>query len=320
VSPPQWAGRHRVSIIIPSHREEFTAQAMASAYAQGPEHQVIYWHSRQNWPSKINEAVRASEGEFFVLHPEDDLLDPTFVPRCLEHADSADVVMTDRRVFNDGTEPTQGAREFLFGEQYQGERYYTVKPPIGYFEFGVRFPATFLCRRSWWDSLGGLDETMSHADTEWHFRSALAGARTQYIPEPLLFYRRHAAQYGKLHPGSRDFLNHFHRKHFPIFGLDFDRVREITPTQLYIEPIPVEQRAAYAAERGWKSRPIPARHGLEGERAREALSDAAKAFVSQILAQCDEDPRADAALVAAYKAWDSALVAIQVRTARSVAA
>jgi hypothetical protein len=238
--------RHQVSIVVVSHRAEFLPGVIASATAQGPEVEVKLTHSVHNWPSKINEAIAASTGEWFAFLPEDDLLDPSFTTRCLDVAANADAVFTDRRIFQEGEDPMAGEhwREF---PQYQSARYYVLTPPPAVFEVGVSWPATFLCRRSWWDHLGGLDETMPQADTEWWFRAALAGGRIHYVPAPLLWYRRHRRQYSAECDEMLPFLRRFHRKHFMHFGLDFDRAEERQPDNWWVDPVPAAERAAYLA-------------------------------------------------------------------------
>lgn len=228
----------RVTVCILSHRARFLPDAVASVLSQTiyekEDVQLIVQHCKKNWPSKLNSALKAAIGEFIVILCDDDLLAPNFLERVLATAargKGADIVYTDRICFQDGTRPEDGIRHREHGLAYMDDapdRYYVTQPPAEFFELGATLPMTMLCRRSLWEKLGGYDEHMPHADTEFFARAGFEGARMHYLPEPVFWYREHAGQYSKeLRTSMDDFLVAYHRKHFLRFGLPFDTAKKI---------------------------------------------------------------------------------------------
>ena len=249
VAPPAWGasqGMPRVSVVILSHRLPMVAEAIASVGAQTAQPlQLLVQHSALAWPEKLNAAITATVGEFFVVLCDDDLLAPSFVAECLAWSDDADIVYTDRRHFRDGTDPWMGEIVRMHEAAVGRDGPCAVTIQSEQFAFGAPFPMTCLVRRSFWDALGGFDPTMPHTDTEFWYRAARAKARGVYVPSPLFAYREHEGQYSRTdnalwHAGLK-----FHKKHFDQFGFAWDHAVPVGGNQWDIPVIPPHRRATY---------------------------------------------------------------------------
>lgn len=240
--------RPTVSIVILSHRPGLVGEALASATGQTVDCQVIVQHAKANWPDKLNDAVSAAMGEWIIILCDDDLLDPTYVERCLRFAGEADIVYTDRRVFTDAGEASTAPVMKTHSADVQGGEAFLVEHPASSFIFGSPLLMTIMIRRVLWNRLGGYDN-IPHADTEFWYRAIKANARTVYIPEPLFWYRVHADQESRRVDSMVPALRAFHAKHFAEFGLVIgDGSGTDDEHLLPITSIPVEDRVAYAAE------------------------------------------------------------------------
>lgn len=241
-----------VSIVILSHRRHLMVEAWQSAVAQtAPDVQILVQYAERAWPEKLNEAVNASRGEFIVILCDDDLLDPTYVSRCLALArEGADIVYTDRRVWQDGTEPASGVHFRQHGEAFSGPDCYWIQHDLDGFRLGSSLPMTCLIRRSLWDRLDGHDPQMPHSDTEFWYRAVLAGAKCGYIPEPLFWYREHAAQSSRVNDQMLAFLYAFHRKHFATTGVRMDTAEVVGPHRVQATVLDAAERAALLST-GW---------------------------------------------------------------------
>lgn len=237
----------RVSIVILSHRRELVGEAEASARGQTYANiEVVTKYCPLGWPTKLNEAVSATRGEWVVLLCDDDLLAPTYVEDLMWFAHAADVLYTDRLHFHTGQPrddwklvrmhsdvPLLKAREAVRC---------TIRPWT--FVFGSPLPMTIMVRRALWNRLAGYDGTVHHADTEFLYRAIRAGARMGYVPKPLFWYREHAGQVSRVGDTMTKAMYDFHRKHFTEFGLAFHRaVRR--GAELDVRVVPAVERLAY---------------------------------------------------------------------------
>lgn len=225
---------------------------MASAMRQThPSVQVLCQHSKKNWPAKLNAAVRASDAEWVIILCDDDQLADSYVAECLQYQDGADVIYTDRLAFDGSTDANPEAAWSVIVPTHSramaGGKAYRVTHPPESFTFGSVLLMTVCVRRSLWDALGGYDEQMPHADTEFWYRLITAGARTVYVPQPLMYYRQHAGQQSKLNDSMVKFLHAFHRKHFLDFGIVFHGGTGRGDDALQLEPLAPDARLAYAA-------------------------------------------------------------------------
>jgi hypothetical protein len=226
-----------VSVIVLSHRwrshPEMVQACLDSVRAQTlREMQVCVQFAEHNWPTKLNEMVEASVGDYFVILCDDDQLAPAFLTTCLRGAacTDADIVYTDRYVFTNEQHPTEGFHFKIHGEEFQGQDGFMMRMNPELQHFGSSLPMTFLCKRSWWNRMGGFDPEMPHAETEFWYRSVAGlnpeqrAARTLYVPKPLFYYRDHDAMYSRERDQSTDFLRAFHRKHFARTGVMADQL------------------------------------------------------------------------------------------------
>ena len=251
----------RASIVILSHRPELLGAAVASALAQTVPVHVMVQHDRDAWPGKLNQIVAASVKEWIIPLCDDDLLDPRYVERCLFFSQDADIVFTDRKGFGPGVvswwkpwtwmraRPATGLRHQMFGPQvaaFIGTDAARVTLDPGTFAFGQPLPMTAMIRRSWWTQLGGYDDAIPHADTEFWFRSVKGGARVVYVPEPLFWYRYHSGQLSAQRPSMMEALRAFHRKHFADFGHAYPTAKPLSGTELQVDIISPDDRAEYA--------------------------------------------------------------------------
>lgn len=197
----------------------------------------------ENWPTKLNDAVARTRGEWVGILCDDDLLHPEYVATCMGVSRDADVIYTDRRVFRTEA-PEEGFHFRMHGPELSGPDAYKIRMEPGAFLFGQSYPMTCLIRRSIWDALGGHDPMMPHSDTELWYRLADWGARFVYVPRPLFYYREHTDQMCRKIDTMPWALRQFHRKHFPAFGVAFH------PAKGYEIPgtlIPIERRLGYRA-------------------------------------------------------------------------
>lgn len=203
----------RASVIILSHRAELLPDAFGSAHAQTyADTEIIVKYSAQYWPEKLNEAIRASSGEYFTVLCDDDLLQPTFLERTIAEADKAhaDLAYTDHEIF--GPLPLKWSFANLVWNRE------TLKTHcLPHF--------TALNRRDLFEKVGGYDGAMSHTDWDYYWRCMEAGATAVHLPNEYLWkYRAHAGN------GSRDFVGDSHlaqlrAKHPEITAMDHGRVK-----------------------------------------------------------------------------------------------
>lgn len=244
--------RHHAAIVVLSHRPELVGEAMASATHQTMPCQVVVQHSKQNWPEKVNTMVKATDAEWVCVLCDDDLLDPAYIETCLQYAEQADVIYTNRLVF---TDDGWAMPHRTHGPEVHGANAtsaYRTYQPWQAFSFGSPLLMTILVRRSLWDQHGGYDGFMPHADTEFWYRLIrgtrdIPPARTVYVDQPLMHYRNHDQQLSRSYASFLPFLKAFHWKHFDDFGVVIhggtgQQVPMLDPLQL--EPVPPHERLA----------------------------------------------------------------------------
>ena len=239
----------KASIVVLSHRwrthPEMVQQCLDSARSQTYQNlQIVTQFDEALWPTKLNDAVAAAQGEFVAILCDDDMLHPEYTTRCMEAAQFADIVYTDRMVFQDGQHPQEGFDFRMHGESFARGNVYRVRMTPDTFAFGASLPMTMMVRKTLWDELEGYKH-MPHADTEFWFRAIMRGARTVYIPEPLFWYREHSHQESRMHDTMALALEAFHRDHFPIFGFAYPEAKH-EAGKVHVPIIPKAQRRSYA--------------------------------------------------------------------------
>lgn len=242
--------RPKVSIVVLSHRlrshPAMVRAALDSAVNQSyGDVEVRLTYHPENWPTKLNDAVAKTRGEWVIILCDDDLLHPDYVKTCLEAgAEYTDCVYTDRRVFRDWENPEDGFHFRMHGKELSGPDAYRIALSPGSFLFGQSLPMTCMIKRDLWDELKGHDPEMPHSDTEMWYRMTMAGARFVYVPQALFYYREHHGQMCRIVNTMPMALRQFHRKHFLAFGVTFgpDRGYEVPG-----EMLPIERRLGYQA-------------------------------------------------------------------------
>ncbi|MEO7095692.1 MAG: glycosyltransferase [Polyangiales bacterium] len=127
-----------------------------------------------------NRGVAASQGQLLVFLDADDILEPTFVERCLarltEQGPRVAYVYTRMRLF--------GLDEDIFMSRPFERRSLLSGPYV---------PVTTLMHRAPFEEVGGFDPAWSLAleDYELWIRMLASGYTGVLVPEPLLRYRKH---------------------------------------------------------------------------------------------------------------------------------
>ena len=264
----------RATIVLLSHRAKLLPGALDSVFAQTEQRfQIIVQHCKENWNTKFNEAASIAKGDYLVPLCDDDLLAPTFLARCLEHAEGdgrspADMIYTNRYCFSDyprawrkpktwfqSRKPERGVHVEQLGPHFSLAKagpkgYYTTQFPPDFFQVGATLPMTCCIRRGFWEQQGGYDPEMPHADTEFWARASFVGARFHFVPRALFYYRMHPGQYSHEYASLIPALSAMHRKHFRRWGMLFDLAQPTNDRKdNYIVPvIPEPEREAFMAE------------------------------------------------------------------------
>ena len=203
----------RASIIILSHRAELLPDAFGSAHAQAfRDKEIIVKYAEDFWDGKINEAVRASSGEYFCILCDDDRLHPTFLERTVAEADKsqADIAFTDHDVFG----PV--ALKWSFRGLTWGREALSLNC-VPHF--------TALTRRDLFERVGGYDATMRHTDWDFWWRCMEAGASAVHLVDEYLWqYRVHASNMSRTMPGDGP-MAQLRAKHPGIVARDGGRVK-----------------------------------------------------------------------------------------------
>lgn len=170
-----------VAVVILSHRPEFVAEAMQSAFAQTAHApQVVVNFDREYFPEKLNDAVRATRSDYVIVLPDDDRLDPTYCAKTIAAIRSGpyDLAYTDTQLFGQRLPFPIALGMPTFDREVL--RMYCV-PWV-----------TALFTRDLFDRLGGFDCTLEYFDWDFWMRAADAGARAVHVREPLYQFRDHA--------------------------------------------------------------------------------------------------------------------------------
>jgi len=200
-------------------------------------------YAEANWPTKLNDAVATTRGEWLVILCDDDLLHLDYLAACVPHFAEAEMVYTDRKVFRDGR-PEDGLHFRMHGAALSGPEAYAIGFPPDQWIFGSSLPMTCCIKRTLWDALQGHDPQMPHSDTEFWYRATIAGARFVYVPQALFYYRQHADQWSRWNDTMQPALQSFHRKHFPAFGVAWEPRTASVEAQGRV--LDVGERLAYA--------------------------------------------------------------------------
>lgn len=197
-----------VSVLIPSHRPAFLAEAVASVRSQTvprSTYQILVNESEDWYTNKINDLARIARGKFLLILPDDDCLEPTYLEKCLPLAQlGADIVYTDIQFFGD---LTTIRRMPSFG--------------LNTFRHATCPWMTALVRKSLWEEIGGHAPGVIYQDTVFWIECAKRGAEAAHVREPLLLARQHASQGAKMLDHSTAALQ-LHSRYPEIYPSPFD--------------------------------------------------------------------------------------------------
>ena len=133
-------------------------------------------HPRGDIGAARNVGIRSCSAEFILPLDSDDWLAPTFVEKCLEKMDAADVVTSAIRWTHNGW--VQWPAEPITLERFlRGNLWFSCS----------------LFRRAAWEAVGGYVEgVLTYEDWEFWIRLCEAGYRFAVVREVLFNYRQHA--------------------------------------------------------------------------------------------------------------------------------
>ena len=163
------------------------AAAAETARAKGVAVTVINHEYSRGIEAASNAAIARASSEFIVIHDDDDRWEPTFLATTVaaldRHPDHAGVVTAAVRVVEriDGETVTELERapfnDWAHGIYLVDMAQRNLFPPIA-----------FLFRRSFYQEVGGFDETLPVLG-DWDFNlKVLARADIGFLPEPLACY------------------------------------------------------------------------------------------------------------------------------------
>lgn len=171
--------RPRVTVVIPSHRPDMLAEAIASVHAQTvPCAMLVHYSPGEWWPSKLNEMLDLVQTEFVLVLCDDDLLEPNAVALMVQAADEhgANLVFSDYRFFGD-QDWVQKAGPFTVDALRESNTL------LGW---------SALIRTTVFHWHGTFDASLDYQDWEFWLRMARREVRAAHVPLPLVRYRKHA--------------------------------------------------------------------------------------------------------------------------------
>lgn len=180
-----------VSVLIPSHRPAYLAEALASLRAQTIDRrdvQILVNDASEWYTDKINDLARIARGKYLCILCDDDQLAPTHLAECLDHArGNFDIIYTDIQFFGDRDDvyqlPSFGLNTFRHA--------------------ACPWMSGALVKRSLWNDVGGHPRGIILQDTAFWIECALRGADAAHIRKPLTLARQHGTQGAKMIDKSR---------------------------------------------------------------------------------------------------------------------
>lgn len=178
-------GDHSVTVIIPYNKDRGWLKEAISSVPEGV--QLLISQGPGNWPENFNKVLDQAEGDYVRWLHEDDML----TENCIE--DSVKAL------------EEQNA-DFIHGNAY--EIFVDKENPLHLYRPKILFPtlqdllqknvmhsATMMYRRSVFEKVGFMDETLNTAEEfEFNLRCLRAGLKLGYCDKPLAYYRRHPGQ------------------------------------------------------------------------------------------------------------------------------
>jgi glycosyltransferase involved in cell wall biosynthesis len=159
----------KISVVVPTKQQPnpltgrpYFERAVASIEAQRVDAEVEAIVGCELSPVRVgqarsvNEAVARADGDVLTLLEDDDRWDPGKLAAQIRFLDQFELVTCNQREVDEH-------------DRFLGYSYYPT-------------PSGWLMRRSTWDRVGGLDETLQfHSDTDWLGRATLAGVQRVHL-------------------------------------------------------------------------------------------------------------------------------------------
>jgi len=126
-----------------------------------------------------NTGVRAARGEYVLCLDADDYLAPECIEKCVWEMAHCDVVCPGQQCF-------EGGHDFWPRDEFC----FTLKD----FLANNQIHCASLFRKSFWEKIGGFDESMKLGFEDWSGWISMVekGARIRAVNQPLFWYRVHA--------------------------------------------------------------------------------------------------------------------------------
>ena len=175
----------KVTVIIPYKTDRGW---LKDAIASVPEWvQCIVSQGDGNWPENFNKVLDQATGDYIRWLHEDDMLTPNCIEDSVRAIEEQDVDF----IHGEATEIFMNA-----GRATQRYKPAVQKPTLqDLLNKNVIHSATLMYRRSVFDRVGQMDETLNTAEEyEFNLRCLKAGMKIGYCAESLAFYRRHPQQ------------------------------------------------------------------------------------------------------------------------------
>lgn len=165
-----------VSVVILSHRPHVLPEAVASVLNQTmADREMIVKFCEAYWPDKLNDAVKATSGEYVCVLCDDDMLAPTYLERTVAEIRKAgaDICYTDTQIIG-------AMRVPMHLPEFSREATYLSCVPY----------VTALFRRDLWERVGGFDGRQPYVDWDFWIRCAEAGATAVHLHKEYLYEQR----------------------------------------------------------------------------------------------------------------------------------
>jgi GT2 family glycosyltransferase len=193
--------RVKVLVIIPSYSHpEHLAEAMESVAGQTRQaDEFVVANTNGDLANSLNDAIRKSDCDAFVILADDDKLDPMFIEKTAAEMEKRDVdiVYTDCHIFGD--------RQEIGGALGAWTRDNIDRNTVPL--------CTSLCRKSAWEKAGGYVK-VPYYDWDFWWRCFYSGATAHWLRQPLFWWRDHGkgASRTESHVESRRFIINRHNK------------------------------------------------------------------------------------------------------------
>ena len=138
---------------------------------------ILIEQENKGLPSARNTGIAKAKGEWIISLDADDILDSTYIEKCLSLTEDAEIIGTGQEEFGDS----------------QNKRLFEPEIPHERFKTGNRINCSAMFKKEIWEKIGGYDETMTKGYEDWDFwyRATKQGYKVKTIQEYLLKYRKH---------------------------------------------------------------------------------------------------------------------------------